>query len=64
MSILASIGIYWLGFNAALFAVLAIRKTRPRLQASLFGWFFQTENQQLSASITSQDRTRRSLQPL
>jgi hypothetical protein len=64
MSVPGLIGICWLGFNAALFAALAVRKPRPRLQARLFEWFFQTENQKLSASVAPQDRTRRSLQLL
>jgi hypothetical protein len=43
MSVLGTIGICWLGLNAALFAALATRKSRPGLRARLFNWVIRTE---------------------
>jgi hypothetical protein len=43
MSVLSTIGVCWLGLNAALLATLATRKSRPGLRARLFNWVIQKE---------------------
>jgi hypothetical protein len=43
MSVLGTIGIFWLGLNGAVFAALATRKSRPRLRAQLFYWVIRNE---------------------
>jgi hypothetical protein len=51
MSVLGTSGICWLGLNAAVFAALATRKSRPGLRARLFNWVIRNERASFSRTV-------------